>query len=220
MLSKYFEGEKSNLIMDNLLLKFAVAVTVVSQIFLASQIMRALNSERTILVPAGLDRRVAITGDTVSPDYVKLFTRDICGLAFNYSYPMARAQFGELLSYYDADSFPSAKEMFDNLAATIETTKTSSSFVIYEPKIDAQKGIIYVKGVQKLYVDSNFVDTQNKTYLITYKVDNGKFRVVSIMDDKQQEKQKAVNKAAAKSAPTQITATPSTNLNVEAPNGK
>ena len=185
---KFFEGRLSNLIMDNLLLKFAVVVIGLTQIFLGIKVTQAMKYQKTIIIPAGYDRRVVISGDNVSEDYVRMFTRNICNLAFNYSYSQARTQFGELLSYYDAEAFPAAKEMFSGLATTIETTKTGSTFVIYEPKVDAQKGIVSVKGVQKIYIDSAFVDTQQKTYLIAYKVVDGQFKVLSITDDKQQEK--------------------------------
>ncbi len=207
-ITNFFEGKISNLVADNLLLKTVVVIIGVSQLFIGMKIDKAMKYQRTVLVPSGLDRKVMISGDTLSEDYVKVFTRSICNLAFNYTYVTARGQFGELLSYFDPDSFAAAKEMFTNMAQTVESTKTSSVFVIYEPKVDAQKGIISVKGMQKLWVDTTFVDTQVKTYLITYKVIDGQFKIISIMDEKQATAAPAKDKTKP---PPPLTAIPNTN---------
>lgn len=181
MIKRLFEKKLSNLFAENRLLKFYAASMTVGMFWLGYQVHDAVHHQRTILVPAGLDRKVSITDGYASEDYIKLFARIVTNLAFTYNTASARGQFGELLSYFTADTFPAAKKAFFDLADTVERTRLSSSFAINRPiDVDTNKGLITIGGSQRQWVDTNFVDSAEKTYGISYKVVDGKFFVTSI----------------------------------------
>ena len=180
-----FEQLMSNLRSENKLLKFVVVVIGCVQLWNSHKIDTAMKYQRTILVPLGLDQRVTIVGDRASDEYLKVFTRIISNLAFNYNSASARGQFGELLQYFTPETFPAAKTAFYSMADTIERTRVSSSFVISKPvETDSEKQTMKVTGIQRQWVESNFIDTAEKIYLISFKMTDGQFRVTAISEMK------------------------------------
>lgn len=75
----------------------------------------------------------------------------------------------------------------------LERTKLTSLFVINRPvEIDSTKGKLIVRGTQRLWADTHPQDPEEKTYLIEFKVTDGRFQVVSL-SERQGEKQPASN---------------------------
>jgi len=162
--------------------------------------------QRVVLVPANLDRKVTITGDRASEDYIRSFARTITNLAFNYTPASVRGQYGELLTYFSSDSFPAAKEAFYSLADTVERTRLSSQFVITKAiDVDNDKGVMVVTGAQKQWVENSFVDTSEKIYIVNYKILDGRFVVTSISENKNDHS--VLAKGPARPAPAQAPAT-------------
>lgn len=189
---KIFEGTMGNLFAENRLLKMTVAVIGISSVWLGYRVENAVSHQRTILIPAGLDRRVNITDGYASEDYVRAFVRTLSSLAFTYNPSSARGQFGELLQYFSPDTFPAAKQSFFALAETIERTRVSSAFIISRPiEIDQDKHTVTVTGTLRQWVDTTFNDVTEKTYYMSYKLIDGRFMVTGIT-----EKPSAGNSAA------------------------
>lgn len=187
MLAKLYEQITSNLFAENRLLKFVVVVIGAVQIYNSHQISVAMNNQRTILVPQGLDRRVQIQGDRASADYIRVFARVISNLAFTYQYTSARAQFGELVTYFTPETMQSARKTFDDMATTVETTRANSSFAITQSiQVDTDKNIISITGVQRQWVDGmGFIDAKGvgaKTYQVSYVFRDGKFAISGIQE--------------------------------------
>jgi type IV conjugative transfer system protein TraE len=147
-----------------------------------------MNNQRTILVPAGLDKRVQIQGDRASADYIRIFARNVSTLAFSFQFSTARAQFGELLTFFTPEAYASAEKTFADMAATIEASKVNSSFTITKHiEVNPEKGTINISGVQRQWVDNlGFIDPKNtnvlKSYLLTYVVRDGKFMLAGISE--------------------------------------
>ncbi len=178
-----FEGKMGNLLAENRLLKFTVVVIGISTIWLGWRVDNAVHHQRTIIMPASLDRRISITDSYASEDYVRSFARTISGLAFNYNPTSARGQFGELLQYFTPDTFPAAKQSFFAMAETIERTKVSSSFVINRPiEVDTTKNVMSVSGTLRQWVDTTFNDVSEKTYQISYAITEGRFFLTAITE--------------------------------------
>lgn len=184
MLFKVFEKKMNNILLENGLLKFVVIVIGIAVIINSFEVRRALKSQRTILVPANLDRKVQLQGDYASEDYIKVFARNLSNLAFTYSYGNARGQYSELLQYFTPDAFTQTKQAFNSLVETIETTKTSSAFLMQELIVNPERGTIIVKGTQRQWVDNAFVDTSQKSYQLGYKILDGRFFLTSLFEEK------------------------------------
>lgn len=195
---KVFERLVSNLKGENKLLKFVVVVIGCVELYNSHKIDLAMKYQRTVLIPAGLDQKVTIVGDRASEEYLRVFARVIANLAFNYNSASARAQFGELLQYFTPETFPAAKTAFYSMADTIERTRVSSSFVISKPaEIDSDKMIMTLTGVQRQWVESNFIDTAEKTYEVGFKIVDGRFTVTGITEKKKGSTTSTTAKASA-----------------------
>lgn len=176
-----YEHSLSNLIRNNFIFIFWGVLITCAIIFLGFKVDRAMKYQRTILVPDHFSRRVEITDDHIPLGILEDYTESITGYAFNYNPATARGRFGKLLQYFHPDDFASAKQTFYELADTVERTKLSSSFVVNKPiEIDTEKKVITVSGAARLWVDSKFIDTDDKTYFITYQITNSMFQVKSI----------------------------------------
>lgn len=201
---KLFESVVSNIGAENKLLKFVVVVIGCAELYNSHKIDLAMKYQRTILVPVGLDQKVTIVGDRASTEYLRIYARVVANLAFNYNTASARGQFGELLQYFTPDTFPAAKAAFYSMADTIERTRVSSSFVISKPaEVDSEKSIITVTGLQRQWVESNFIDTAEKTYEVGFKMIDGRFAVTGITEKRNTVAGPKTAQAAPASSPTE-----------------
>jgi len=181
MLESVYKNKLLQLVAQNGLLKFIVLIIGTTVLWNTHQTNKALHYQKTILVPSGLDRKVTISSDGASDEYMRIFGRTITNLAFNFSNANIRGQYGELLQYFTAESFPQAKQAFYELADSYERMRITQSYIISKPiEVDQSKHIITVSGIQRQWVENNFLEPQEKTYMITYQMIDGRFGVVSI----------------------------------------
>src|ERR1039457_1065842 len=178
-----FEKILSNLMLENRLVKCAIVTMALVNVFLAIQVRQAFKHERTILVPAYLDSRVTIRDGYASQDYILSFGRVISALAFSYNSGSARSQFGELLQYYAPDKFSEGKKIFYDLADTIEQGHITSSFVINQAiELNQKDHTMTLVGTLKRWIDTRALEAESKSYMIEYRVVEGRFQVVSISE--------------------------------------
>ncbi len=166
---------------ENRLLKFVVIAIGTVTVFNSFMIHKALNYQRVILVPPGLEGKVEATGDGLSEEYVRAMVRYASSLAFTYSPATARKQFDALLTLFSVDSYPQAQQTFYELAGTVETANVSSVFYL-DPKIvvDTKNKTIEIEGQNRKYKDSTLVSDTVGKYVLGYVVSNGKFQLTRI----------------------------------------
>jgi conjugal transfer pilus assembly protein TraE len=177
-----FLQKTANLSLENRILKLIVVVIGITVLINTVMTYRALNSHRTILVPPVINSRIEIAGDKASEEYIKSFTRYLCGLAFSYTSATARGQFDELLTMYAPDAFPEAKRTFYSLADSIETAKNTNAFYIQGLKVDIDRHQIEVIGLKRQFVEDRMIDSGIKTYIIEYRIENGRFMINKITE--------------------------------------
>lgn len=177
-----FLQKSSNVVAENRLLKFVVVVIGVAAVINAFMTYRALNYQRTVIVPPVLKSRIEITGDRASEEYVRAFSRYIAALAFSYSPGSVKAQFDELLALYAPEVFPEEKRVLYELADRVITTRVTSVFFIGKLYVDGEKSQIEVAGQRRQYVDDRKVEDIVKTYLIDYRISEGRFQLVKISE--------------------------------------
>lgn len=177
-----FMQKSSNLYAENRLMKFFIVVMGVAVLINTYMTYKAFNSQRTILVPPVINSKVEISGDKASDEYIKQFARYVSGLALSYNPAAARAQFAELLVLYAPEAFPAAQKTFYSLADTVEMTKVSNSFVIQKLTVDSQKHQIEMNGTNAQFAQDKKVEELPKTYLIDYRIRNGKFEILAFKE--------------------------------------
>jgi len=177
-----FLQKTSNIVAENRLLKFVVIVIGIVTVVNAIMTYRALNYQRTIIVPPVLNSRIEITGDRASEEYVKAFSRYIAALSFSYSPGTVKPQFDELLALYAPEAFPEGKRVLYELADRVITTRVTSVFFMGKLYVDSAKNQIEMSGQKRQYVDDRKVEDLVKTYLIDYRISDGRFQIIRISE--------------------------------------
>jgi conjugal transfer pilus assembly protein TraE len=176
-----FLDEKSNLTSQNRLLKFAVVALVLAEAVQGAATVRALRYQRTILVPASLNRQVEFVGDRASPEYVREFARYAAGLALNVTPATASANFEELLTLYSPRAYGTGRKAFYAMARDIEGAKVSGVFYPLKIRPDEAQGRIEIEGHRKLYTDDLLVESARKTYVLRYELVDGRFQILGLV---------------------------------------
>jgi len=181
MKTNIFVQKTGNLFAENRLLKFSIFILSLAVIFNSFMVYRAVKYQRVVLIPPKMTGTVEFVQGKPTDQYVKDICRRIINLAATYSPPTARAQFEELLAYYAPESYPAASERWYSLAGRIEDSLVSSVF--YMEKITLKKDTLELFGNLKQYASGNtqLVDS-SKTYLINYRLQDGRLYVVSIKE--------------------------------------
>lgn len=165
---------------ENRLLKLGFLVMLCSQVVLCGFAVKAMNKQRTILVPLTLQSSVEFAEGRAEVEYVREMARFFGALVFNYTPNTARKQFEEVLGYYVPGAVPTAKKDFADLAFQIEEGDVTSTFLIQEIKANLSQNKVYLRGMQRRYAGDSLVETEKSTYLISYEINGGAFQLLSI----------------------------------------
>ena len=178
-LATYLQNS-SNKVAENRILKFAVLIIGGVVLFNTVLLSRAMNTARTIIIPPALNTRLEVTQESASEESLRAYARYVMGLAASYTQATARGQFEELLGLYAPESYPEAKKNFYELADRIETAHITSAFYIQQIFIAASS--IEGRGVRKQFVEVTRVDEVVKSYLLHYRIIDGRFTLLNISE--------------------------------------
>jgi len=180
MKTNIFVQKTSNLFVENRLLKFVIVVLSLAVIFNSFMVYRSVKYQRVVLIPPKMTGTVEFVQGKPTDTYLKDMTRRIVNLAASYSPPTARAQFEELLFYYAPESYPQASKAWYSLASRVEESQVSSVF--YLERIKLGDNFIEVFGNLKQLADNTQLENTSKTYLIKYRLQDGRFYIVSLKE--------------------------------------
>jgi conjugal transfer pilus assembly protein TraE len=180
MKTNIFVQKTSNLFVENRLLKFVIVVLSLAVIFNSFMVYRAVKYQRVVLIPPKMTGTVEFVQGKPTDIYLKDMTRRIVNLAGTYSPPTARAQFEELLFYYAPESYPQASKAWYSLASRVEESQVSSVF--YLESIKLGESFIEVFGNLKQLAGNTQLENTSKTYLIKYRLQDGRFYIVSLKE--------------------------------------
>lgn len=180
MKAELFVQKASNLFMENRLIKFVIVILALAVAFNSLMVFRAVKYQRVVLIPPKMTGTVEFVQGKPSDDYIRDISRKIVSLATTYSPPTARAQFEELLPYYAPESYPEASRAWYSLASRVEESQVSSVF--YLEKIKLNESSIEIFGNLKQYAGNTPIENTGRTYLIDYRVQDGRFFLVSFQE--------------------------------------
>ncbi|RMG69973.1 MAG: type IV conjugative transfer system protein TraE [Nitrospirae bacterium] len=173
----------SNVFAENRLLKFVVIVIGIVTLYNTVIIKQALNYQRTILVPPVITKQLEIQGDNASDEYIRQMTQYIIDLALIYTPANAKNRFEELLTFYTPESYPQAKETFLSLLEKIKIAQISNVFYIQKMELDRAGEEVTIMGLRRRFVHDAMND-KSATYILKYRIQDGRFMVVSIAEEK------------------------------------
>lgn len=180
MKTDIFVHKASNIFAENRLLKFVTACLSLAVIFNSFIVYGAVKYQRIVLIPPKMTGTVEFVQGRPTDTYLRDTSRRIVNLAGTYSPPTARGQFEELLSYYAPESYPTASKEWYSLAGRVEESLVSSVF--YLENITIKKNTIEVFGDLKQFAGDTPLGKNSKTYLIDYRIQDGRFYIVSLKE--------------------------------------
>ncbi len=180
MKSDIFLQKTSNIFVQNRLLKFAIGVLGLAVIFNSAMVYRAVKYQRVILIPPTMTGTVEFIQGKPSDNYIRDISRKVVNLAATYSPPTARSQFEELLTYFAPESYPQASKSWYSLASRVEESQVSSVF--YLMKIEVTEDSIELFGNFIQYAGDTLLEKTSKTYLLDYRLQDGRFYIVSFKE--------------------------------------
>lgn len=176
--------QKSSALFDqNRLLKFCLVCLTIAFCYNSLQVHRAVNYQRTILIPPKLTSEIEFIQGKPTEKYIRDISRIIANLAGTWSPATARENFEELLYYFAPESFPQASERWYSLAGRAEEGLVSSSF--YLEKISFDDSVIELFGQLVQYTGNTPLENTTRTYLVKYRIEQGRFYVLSIQEKAQ-----------------------------------
>jgi conjugal transfer pilus assembly protein TraE len=180
MKANLFVQKASNLFVENRLIKFVIVILALTVAFNSLMVFRAIKYQRVVLIPPKMTGTIEFVQGKPSDAYIRDISRKIVSLASTYSPPTARAQFEELLPFYAPESYPEASKAWYSLASRVEESQVSSVF--YLERIKLKESSIEIFGNLKQYAGNTPIENTGRTYLIDYRVQDGRFFVVSFQE--------------------------------------
>ncbi len=188
--------KSTTLFNENKLLKFCFVCLTIAFCYNSLQVHRSMNNQRTILIPPKMSGQIEFIQGKPSDNYIRDMSRTITSLAGTWSPATVRENFEELLYYFAPESFPQASERWYSLASRAEEGLVSSSF--YLEKITFDEMTIEVFGQLVQYTGNTPLENSSRTYLVDYKIDLGRFYILSVREKAMRAEAKASLKEGKK----------------------
>lgn len=176
----FFVSKTANLFAQNRLLKFIIILLTVGFFFNSLLVNRALKHQKIVLIPPHMTGTVEFVQGKPTETYIRDVGRKVVMLAANYSPATARKQFDELLFYYAPESYPDASKSLYSLAGRVEDAQVSSVF--FQESFKLKGDHIEIFGNIKQFTGSTFIENRSATYKLEYRIVDGKFEVVSLLE--------------------------------------
>lgn len=178
-----FEKKSSNLFAENKLLKLGVVAMVIFSLLNHLTLRKAMNTSRTILVPANMNKQVELYGNTASDEYVRMFIELACTRAFSYTPGNVTTQFALLLTMFSPEVYPQTKLLLSDLATTVFNTRLSTAFYIQRMDINSSKSTVEVLGQQLRWMENSTIENESKKYVFSYRISDGHFWITALSEE-------------------------------------
>jgi conjugal transfer pilus assembly protein TraE len=179
---KKWVQRSSNVFGENLLLKFVVVVWGIALVVMGFRVERAVNMQRTIIMPPGLGQKVEVGSADASDEYIEHYARYALNLALNYTPATVRGQFDRLLLLYAPETYPKAQTALYELASAIEKARNTNAFYVTSIVVFRDKEEVEIAGLRRQFIEDVKAGEQRKTYVMKYRVINGRMQIVELAE--------------------------------------
>jgi conjugal transfer pilus assembly protein TraE len=177
-----FLEKAANLKAENKLLKFSIVVVATGCLLSSYFSYRAIQYQKTVILPPVVDERVVITGTDVNDGYLKMYSKYVMGLMFNYTPHTFADQASDLLKLSTPEFFASLDKKISDMADGIKRLQVTSMFYPHTISVDKVNKIITISGLRISNAQGQEVENTTKHFLIKYKIENGRFYVNGISE--------------------------------------
>jgi len=175
---KYLNNYK-NLVMNNNVLKIAIIVLSVVIVIEAGFIIKALNSEKTIIVP-NVSGKYVIGNSNANPAYIKSIGTYLVSLVKNFTPQTISSNYEEFLNYASPQAYGLLQSTLVSNETAYKQNDASSFFSIKSEKVLPDKVVII--GHDRLIIGSNVVSIKSLKINLLYKIVNGEFEVTGYVE--------------------------------------
>ena len=172
----------SDLAAENRLLKFAVFVTSASTVICMFMAVHAVKTQRTIILPPVVDKRIVISGTQVNDDYIRLYSRYITSLLLCWHPAGISSNFADLLTLATPGHFPELKNRLSENELTMKKIHASSMFYPSQIKINRKDRFFTVTGIRRLFTPAAVLENKIRSYRVDYTILNGRLFVRNISE--------------------------------------
>ncbi|WP_157220921.1 TraE/TraK family type IV conjugative transfer system protein [Flavisphingomonas formosensis] len=180
---RYLQGS-SNLFEENRLLKFAIIGLFGVTAVLGALIYTSNQNQRTVVVPFGTGGDLYVTGNTPSPGYLRMMTRNIVSLAGTYSAYSADRQFQELLGIAHPSAYNALRDSLNGILDELSDNPTLSIATYIRPDQPVlTTNTAIVVPVEKVRVIGGVIRKFRGNLRIGYALENGRFWLTSLHEE-------------------------------------
>jgi conjugal transfer pilus assembly protein TraE len=172
----------SNLNGENRLLKLTIIIIGCACIISAYFSFYAVRYQKTVILPAAVDRRIIIRGNEISNDYLKLFTRYALNLVFTYTPASYPGQANDLLKLCTPEFYPVMQSKIYKVENSVKKLGITSAYYPSILKIDKDKQEIVVSGLRFQSAHGREIENVMKKYLVKYTIIDGRFYLNGIQE--------------------------------------
>ena len=162
------------------LMVLVLAGLVLLEFFLVGKLA---TSERVVIVPEGLKKKVYVEGDNASVDYVQAFTYAIVSNYYNYTPENVEKNYKYLISYFDPALYSAVSSKFLGLAKRYKDNGASSFASINKILVYPDKNQVVVEAVVRTFIGDVKASVFKSTLTLGYKIDAYSF-VITSFDEK------------------------------------
>lgn len=162
------------------LCRFVVFVLAVLVAFLLVMLVNESGKEKLILLPPAVYKRVYLTENDASPEYIKEMADYVVYLATNYTPETVDARLSEFLRYVEPGSYRKLKQQVKEIAEDVKFYGRTQAFYPKKFEIDKAHHRVLITGrLIKSYLGKTIED-KTTTFVLDYVIRDGQFMVTGL----------------------------------------
>lgn len=162
-------------------LKLVLIAMVAVQMIQLFGLFYALNNQRVIIVPTSEFRKsVIFSGSTADASYIETMIKYAFTLYSSFSPKTVEGNYDEFLRFVHPSAYSQVKKYLEGQKKEILKLGVNQVFYISDLAIDPEKKVARLRGIIKRVISGQETFSGNKTYLVGYLVEGGRFFVTSI----------------------------------------
>lgn len=159
---------------SNRLLSLAVIALSVLLFVTVTALIRSSGREKVVIVPATIDRPIAVQGDRVSEAYLEQWALWVAHLILDVSAPSMEVTKNALLKYVHPASLGALENKLDFESQRLRRDAASSQFFPTQVRVSTKTSTVAVVGQLDVYINERRTSSTSRSYAVQFDVANGR----------------------------------------------
>jgi conjugal transfer pilus assembly protein TraE len=172
-----FREKWSRLTQENSALKFTIVVLVALIMAMSSIIVFQSKRERTVVVPAFVDKKFYVESDKASAEYIEMMSKYAVELISSFTPQTVEERTADFLRFIAPSYYKDISLSFQKMIDDSKKYVISQYFIPGE--MTMQGNTITIKGILRRYAENRLLEAAVATYRLTYEIQNGRFFITT-----------------------------------------